>query len=125
MFDRYMIVDDSLRPTGDGFEFDIRITYYRGLGLSMIEGFDVVVDGEPVPRQDIRFVLRNSTYTQDELEREGDKRWEFGEAAALSIRRPGGLAAGPHTIEAAQQLRISYLPEPLRGHDQKTLRMAG
>ncbi|MBO0732694.1 MAG: hypothetical protein J2P57_25775, partial [Acidimicrobiaceae bacterium] len=120
----YMIVDDSLRPTPDGFEVDIRITYYRGLGLSMIEAFEVTVDGDPVPRKDIRFVLRGTAYTHDEMEREGDVRWEFGEIATLSVRRPGGLAAGVHAIRVAQQLRVSYMPDPLRGQDEKNLVLA-
>jgi hypothetical protein len=30
--------------------------------------------------------------------------------ADVSVRRPGGLAPGQHTVTAAVQLRISYLP---------------
>jgi hypothetical protein len=125
VFDRYMIVEDSLRPTDEGFAFDIRITYYRGVALSLIEGFEVTVDGRPVPRDAIRFVLRGVAYTQAELDHDTDGRWEFGEIATLAVEWPGGLSSGVHTIEAAQQLRISYLPGPLRGQDTKTLLLAG
>lgn len=125
MFDRYMIIDDSLRPTDDGFEVDVRITYYRSLALSMIEGFEVTVDGEAIARDDTRFVLRGTAYTHDQLERETDTRWEFGEIATLSVHRPGGLIVGPHTIDVVQHLRIIYMPGGgLRGQDSKTLLMA-
>lgn len=126
MFDRYMIVEDSLRPTDDGFEVGIRITYYRGLVLSMIEGIDVRVDGESIDRGDVRFALRGTAYTQDEMAREADVRWEFGEIATLSVRRPGGLLPGQHTIGVVQHLRVIYMPGGgLRGQDTKTFALAG
>lgn len=124
MFDRFMIIEDSLRRSGEGFEFDVRIPYYRGIALSMIEAFEVKVDDEEVPRDRIRFVLRGREFTHDELERDAETRWEFGEVATLRVEWPGGLDAGEHTIEQATQLRISYLPAPLRGQDRKTLAAA-
>ena len=122
MFDRYMIVEDSLRRTDGGFELDIRIPYYRGIGLSMIEALEVTVDGEEVPREAIRFALRGQEFTHDELERDADTRWDFGEIATLRVDRE--LEPGEHTIAQATQLRISYLPAPLRGRDEKTLAAA-
>jgi hypothetical protein len=119
VFDRYMIIEDSLRRADDGFEFDIRIPYYRGIALSMIEAFEVAVDGEEVPRDAIRFVLRGKEFTHDELEQDAETRWEFGEVATLKVARP--LEPGEHAIRQATQLRISYLPAPLRGQDEKTL----
>src|SRR4051794_5978452 len=117
-----MIIEDSLRRTDDGFEFDVRIPYYRGIALSMIEAFEVTVDGEAVSRDAIRFVLRGQELTHDELERDADTRWEFGELATLKVARP--LEPGEHRIGQATQLRISYLPAPLRGQDEKTLAAA-
>jgi len=72
-----------------------------------------------VPRDAIRFLLRGREFTHDELEQDAETRWEFGEIATLKVERP--LAAGEHTIRQATQLRISYLPAPLRGQDEKTL----
>jgi hypothetical protein len=123
VFDRYMIVDDSLRPTSDGFEVDVRITYYRSLALSMIAGFDVTIDGEPTARDGVRFVLRGVGYSLEEMADEADVRWGFGEIATLAIRLPEGLAEGPHTIGVVQELRIFYMPGGiLRGQDTKSLR---
>ena len=44
MFDKYLIVDGSLRNVGpsdapSGFAFEAKLGYYRGLGLSMVDGF--------------------------------------------------------------------------------------
>ena len=124
MFDRFMIIEDSLRRTGDGFEFDVRIPYDRGIALSMIEAFEVTLDGQTVPRDAVTFVLRGKQFTHDELERDSQTRWEFGEPATLRVAWPAGLGDGAHTIAQATQLRISYLPAPLRGTDLKTLAVA-
>ena len=119
MFDKYLIIEDSLRRTDGGFEFDIRIPYYRGIALSMIEAFEVTVDGTEMPRDAIRFVLRGREFSHDEMEQDADTRWEFGEIATLKVDRP--LTPGEHRVSQATQLRIAYLPTPLRGQDEKTL----
>ena len=70
MFDKYLIVDESLRNVGpadapNGFAFEAKLGYYRGLGLSMVEALDVTVDGEPVPREAIRFDEGNGPLSLD------------------------------------------------------------
>lgn len=121
MFDRYMIVEDSLRRTPDGFELDVRIPYSSSTALSTIEALEVRVDGCDIPRDAIRFVLRGRELTQDELERDADTRWEFGEIATLRVHWPDGLRPGPHDVEQSTQLRISHFPAPVRGHDRKAM----
>ena len=124
MFDNKMIVEDSLRSDADGFSFEARLPYYRGLGLSMVEDVGVVVDGEPVAREDVRLTLRGRTWTLDEMEGEYGDRWNFGEKATVGVRRPGGLPPGEHRIELAERLRISYLPFVPTTKDAKTLTLA-
>lgn len=116
MFDRYMICEETLRNVpGDGrpagFAFEVRMPYYRSLRLSMVEPFELLVDGEPVGHDDIRFVLRGRTYTLPEMAGETGQRWEFGERATLTVLRPGGLPAGDHDIDLTERLRVSYLPQ--------------
>jgi hypothetical protein len=121
MFDKYLIVEDSLRSTPDGFAFDARLGYYRGIGLSMIEALDVVVDGEPVPREAVRFDEGKGPLTLDEMETAYDRRWPFGAKATISVERPGGLSTGAHQLILKEVLRISYLPFPLAAEDSKQL----
>ena len=100
MFDKYIIGEDSIRNVSDGgavvgFAFDSRISYYRGLGVSMVEPFEIRIDGaEPIPAESILFTLGDRTWTADEL-------------AALVA---GGLPAGEHKVEVTEVLRVSYLP---------------
>lgn len=115
MMDKLMIVEDSLENVeieglGAGFAFLGRLPYYRGLGLSMIEDIQVTIDGEVIPRENVRFTVRGKTYTLDEMETVYDDRWNFGEKALITALKPGGLAAGPHKLEMAVRNRVSYLP---------------
>ena len=41
-----------------GFAFLGRLPYYRGLGLSMVEDILVIVDGEKIELENVRFSVR-------------------------------------------------------------------
>lgn len=129
MFDKYLIVDGSLRNVGpadapNGFAFEARLGYYRGLGLSMVEALDVTVDGEAIPREAIRFDEGNGPLSLDEMETAFDRRWPFDASATITVERSGGLAPGEHKLEFLQRLRVSYMPFPSINSDAKTLTVA-
>lgn len=129
MFDKYMICEDGFRNSIEngaviGFQFDARLPYYRGLGLSMVEDIGIRVDGEAVSREQIRFSVRGRSWTLAEMETEVEERWEMGEIATLLVALPGGLPRGEHTIELSEQLRISYLPFSPITRDKKVLMLS-
>ncbi len=109
MYDQHVIVPGSLRNTAQGFELGIRLPYYRGQWLSIVEDIAVTVDGQRHPRDAVRFSVRGRTFTLDEMETATAERWEFGEVAMLQVLA-APLAAGEHEVTVAEQLRISYLP---------------
>lgn len=122
MYDGYLIVEDSLRNVPSGFEFDVRVAYYRSVALSMIDAIEVEIDGEAVPSAAISFVLRGTPYRLDALEAESESRWEFGEIATVRVDRPEPLAQGEHSVAFDELLRIIYMPGGiLRGRDVKAL----
>jgi len=124
MFDKYLIVDDSLRATVDGFAFDAKLGYYRGLGLSMVEDLAITIDGESVPREAVRFDEGGGPLTLDDMEQAYDRRWNFGAVATISVVWPNGLAEGEHALTLSERLRVSYLPFPAINSDAKTLSLA-
>ena len=129
MFDKYIIDPDTVRNTGpadapDGFEFESKLGYYRGLGLSMVEELTVAIDGEEVPREAVRFDEGNGPLTLDEMETAYDRRWHFGTPATISVKREGGFPTGEHKLSLQQKLRVSYLPFPAFNKDEKTVRAA-
>ena len=130
MFDKYIIVPDGFRNTTadggvDGYELGIRLPYYRGLGLSMVESIDLTVDGTPVPAAALTLTVHGNSYAVTELSTVFDDRWEMGEIATLRVAKPGGLTAGTHEVSVAQRLRISYMPVPGGGRDSKVLQLSG
>ena len=70
MFDKYIIVTEGFRNTTadrqprsrDGYELGIRLPYYRGLGLSMVEAIDLTVDGTPVPAEALTLTVHGNSY---------------------------------------------------------------
>src|ERR1035437_3766466 len=126
MFDRYVIGENGFRNVVEdgkttGFQLEVRIAYYRGLGLSMVEGFEVTVDGRHFPREKNLFAVRGRTFSWEQMETEYDERWEMGEGAQLTVPLSGGLAAGQHEVAVAEYLRVSYVPTITVGKDRKTL----
>jgi hypothetical protein len=112
MYDKHIIYPNSLRNLidGKGFALGVRLPYYRGQPLSVVEDIAVKVDGVAVPREQLRFSVRGKSWTLDQLEENTAERWEFGEVAEVSVLQPQGLAAGEHEVAVGVQLRISYLP---------------
>ncbi|HVB33464.1 MAG TPA: DUF6379 domain-containing protein [Patescibacteria group bacterium] len=93
-----------------GFQLRVRSAYYRGVYLSLVEDFEITVDGETFPRDRIRFAIGEKSYTLDELAPITDQRWPFRQPATLTVLKPGGLKTGMHDVHLAQKLRVSYMP---------------
>jgi len=124
MYDKYILIEDTLRTVdedGTRAAVDVRMPYYRGLGLSMVEGVDLTVDGTPVPVDATSFTVRGTTYTFNDLPDALDDRWEMGEPARIDFEVGSPLEKGEHTVSAGVRLRISYMPVPGGGRDTKTM----
>jgi hypothetical protein len=124
MFDKYLILEDSVRSDPEGFSFGIRLGYYRGLGLSMVEDLAVTVDGDKIEAAAIHFDEGKGAISLADMETAYDRRWEFGAVATLKVIKPGGLSPGAHKLELTERLRISYLPFPLVASDAKVVEIA-
>lgn len=128
MFDRYIVCEEGFGPRDDGRpggRVEVRMPYYRGLGLSMVEGVDLTLDGIAVPPARTTFTVHGRTYRFADLPTTFDDRWEMGERAVLAFETDEPLAAGPHDVAVTVRLRISYMPVPGGGRDRKTLTFDG
>jgi hypothetical protein len=129
----YSISDEGPRNYRDdagqvaGFELDIRIDYYRGIVLSMIDRLAVVVDGTRYESDVVGFRLPGGDRVWSDADRlaDGDTRWQWGDWATLVVPVAGGVTPGEHTITLEQDLRVSYMPNHLGKHvDTKTITVA-
>ncbi len=95
-----------------GFQVGYRSTYYRGIWLSLSKGFDVTVDGEKFPRDQVKVTVGGKTYTQEQMKTIGNVQWPNYEPAILTVAKPGGLKLGVHEVQIAWSHRTSYTPGP-------------
>ncbi len=113
MFEKYIIFDDGFRNVEEnneviGFQVGVRISYYRGVCLAVVGDFTVTVDGETYTKDQMTFTVADGTYTFEEMKGRNDLRWDFGEVAYLTIRKPGGLAPGEHKVRVYEMIRVVY-----------------
>ena len=111
MFDKYIVCEDNFtaRPDGrPGGVVEVRMPYYRGLTLSMVEAVDVTVDGHAAAAARTTFTVHGNTYTFDQLPSVTEDRWEMGERAQLAFETDEPLGPGEHEVgdatRAQQQL---------------------
>jgi Domain of unknown function (DUF6379) len=127
MFDKYIVCEEGFRARDDGRAggiVEVRMPYYRGLALSMVEAVDLTLDGTPVPPERTTFTVHGNAYTFDRMPTVTDDRWEMGERAQLAFETSEPLAPGEHDVAVAVRLRISYMPVPGGGRDRKRLTLA-
>jgi hypothetical protein len=128
VFDQYIVCEEGFRARDDGAPggvVEVRMPYYRGLTLSMVEAVDLTLDGRPVPPERTTFTVHGNTYGFAELPRTTDDRWEMGERAQLAFETDEPLAPGEHDVAVSVRLRISYMPVPGGGRDRKRLVLPG
>lgn len=115
MFAKHMYNPEGFKNTVvdnevTGFQFDMKIQYYRGVTPSIIRDIIVWVENEKYPREDIRFTVNGETFTLDEMRTVIDNRWLFGQYATVTVMKKGGLKAGTHHIKCTQIIAPSYMP---------------
>ncbi|NYE06385.1 hypothetical protein F4694_003165 [Bacillus niacini] len=127
-----VVCDDSLVNTyvnGKklGYEFQIRLSNYRGHFLSCIEEFVVAVDGNEVNSDDITFCLNEKEFTLRQLPSLISEFWNLIEPATIKVFAPGGLTEGEHHIDVKMMLRIPYMAVPgsKKEHDYAKLDSCG
>jgi hypothetical protein len=127
-----VVCDDSLVNTyvnGKklGYEFQIRLSNYRGHFLSCIEEFVVAVDGNEVNSDDITFCLNEKEFTLRQLPSLISEFWNLIEPATIKVFAPGGLTEGEHHIDVKLMLRIPYMAVPgsKKEHDYAKLDSCG
>ena len=101
--DRSFISDEGFQNATHagtpGFKLKVRLTSYRALPLSCIEGIELKIDGKPIAPSDITFIYNGYSHKLNELPRLHTVWWFILDYAELFVARAGGLAAGKHTVE--------------------------
>ncbi len=93
-----------------GFQFDVRNPNYRGIAGCLLDGIEVVVNGEIIDDHIPLWTLQGRTFTLEELRASEDVRWQLDEVATITIPKQGGLEVGVHNLDFCIHLRRPYIP---------------
>jgi hypothetical protein len=114
VFDNYLIRADSLRNEirdGEvvGFSLAVRHANYRGVYLSLHNGYYLSVDGLEYPTSAQSFEINGAAPRSfDELRSAVHEHWDYDDEAILHIHAPGGLEPGIHTVRFQQCVLAAY-----------------
>lgn len=114
MYDKYMVSKDDIQSVvengvGKGFTVQLRIPYYRGVCLSLVEDIQIKFNNRPFTRDELTFSVGGETFTFAEMATVTTIRWEFGEKATVFVPLPGGIPLGMHRVEVSVTIRVSYM----------------
>ncbi|NMO91732.1 DUF6379 domain-containing protein [Actinomycetospora sp. TBRC 11914] len=118
MFENFLIREDSLRNDevdGDvvGFRLAVRNANYRGVFLSLHNGYFLEVDGVSYPRDVQTFEINGrEPRTFSELRGQVWEHWDYDDEGVLHVAAPGGLAPGVHTVRFQQSVLAAYGYQP-------------
>ncbi|HSB65741.1 MAG TPA: DUF6379 domain-containing protein [Anaerolineales bacterium] len=126
MYDKYLIVGEEFKNVKEGgkvtgFQFGLRLPYYRGVVCSLVGRTKLTVDGKEIPWEAMSVTIGGKTIKMPELENEPVHKWEFGNIGIVKVDLPGGLKTGEHKLAVEQEMKISYVPGGFWGHDEKVL----
>ncbi|MFH8253161.1 DUF6379 domain-containing protein [Microbacterium sp. B2969] len=114
MFDRLLVRKDSLRNEvrdGEviGFTLAVRNANYRGVFLSLHNGYFIEIDGVQHPKSVQTFEINGKEpRTFEDLIPEVWEHWDYDDEGILHIAAPGGLEPGEHTLRFQQSVLAAY-----------------
>lgn len=118
MFDNYLIRSDSLRNEERegktvGFSLAVRNANYRGVFLSLHNGYYLEVDGVEYPTSVQTFEINGRPPRSfDEIRTAVWEHWDYDDEGILHVVAPGGLAPGVHTVRFQQSVLAAYGYQP-------------
>ena len=139
MYDSFLVRSDSLENFEEngkvaGFKFSVRIANYRGMFLSLHNGYYCEVDGVSYPRSAQRLEVNGKPPRsfEDLMNHAVLEHWDMQDEAFLYVYKDGGLAPGKHRVGILESSLGSYgtmpgmeeivknPPDPSQGGSGKT-----
>ena len=99
-----------------GFQFKVRLPYYRGIFLSQIRPGTLFIDGEKIEKDRITWVINGEEYTNEEMRTNFQVHWSVTKPAVLKVKKEGGLAQGYHDLKYGFCFTSSYMPPIIQAH---------
>ena len=105
--DKYILKDDALEATENGFQLKFQSHWYRALPLSCMD-FSLKINGQEIEKSQLSIKANGNEYTYEKLP-ELDKEWLFIlDRGALAVAQP--LEKGEtYQVEFKYDLYIPYI----------------
>ena len=103
-----------------GFQFKVRLPYYRGVFLSQIKPGNLVVDGETFTADQILWKINGEEFTAAEMRADWKRHWHPLEPAVIVVKKEGGLAQGYHDLAYGFCCTHSYMPPQMEAMSDPT-----
>lgn len=102
-----------------GFQFRIRLNYYRGVWLSQLRVGRVIVDGEEFLADSglVTWTIDGVEYTPEEMAKNNKAFWSMMRPATIRVKKPGGLKQGYHEVKVRWGYSSSYMPPSMDQFD--------
>jgi hypothetical protein len=108
--DKFMLPDDALTETADGFNVAIRLHWYRSLPLSSIANIALKIDGENIAPEKMSFELNGKVHQMNELENLYKEWWFILDRAILHVHQNKKIKEGKqHEVELEFGLLLPYI----------------
>lgn len=99
-----------------GFQFKVRLPYYRGIFLSQLRPGTLFVDGDRYEKEEILWTIKGEEFTYEEMKSDFQTHWAVTEPAVLKIKKAGGLSQGFHELTYGFCFTSSYMPPMMQSH---------
>ena len=115
MLEREVIQSIGFRNTVEdgkvtGFQFRVRIPYYRGIFLCQLRPGSLIIDGKKIEKEEILWNVGGKDRTAEEMVSDTVTHWATTEAATIKVKMDGGLAQGFHDLTYGFCFTSSYMP---------------
>lgn len=100
-----------------GFQFKVRLPYYRGVFLSQLRPGTVTIDGEKIGRDEVTWNINGEDYTWEEMATDFHTHWSVTTPAVIKVKKEGGLAQGYHDLSYGFCFTSSYMPPIMQTGD--------
>lgn len=100
-----------------GFQFKVRLPYYRGIFLSQLRTGTVVIDGETISKENVIWNVNGIDFTAEEMRTDFKTHWSVLTPAVIKVRKPGGLSQGYHDLTYGFSFTSSYMPPVMQNEE--------
>lgn len=102
----------NIKENGEiaGFQFKVRIPYYRGIFLCQLRPGTLYVDDMRFEKEDLVWNIGGKDHTYEEMKSDMETHWAVTEPAVIKVKLKGGLKQGFHDLTLGFCFTSSYMP---------------